>query len=190
MRERAFRDQLVTQMNIQPGQRILDVGCGTATLALLIKKRYPDTEVVGLDPDTQILDIARRKAAREGAQIRFDVGYADRLPYADATYDCVTSSLVLHHLTSEVKRAALDEAYRVLRPGGQLHVADFGSARNPLLRLVFAPVMLLHGEGAKDNVQGRLPIFMREAGFTEVVEKEPVKTVFGTVCFYMASKAA
>jgi ubiquinone/menaquinone biosynthesis C-methylase UbiE len=180
---------LVEHMAIQPGQGILDVGCGTGTLALLIKERHPQSEVVGLDPDPQILAIARRKAARSGAEVRFDVGYADRLPYPDASFDRVTSSLVFHHLTREIKRAALGEAHRVLRPGGELHIADIGRASGVLMRLAVRPIVLLDGtDRVKDNLAGRLPEFMTESGFTEVVDCEPFGTTFGPVSLYRARK--
>ena len=80
-------------MAIRPADQILHIACGTGTLALLIKDRHFDSEVVGLDPDPRILEIARRKAVRAGAAIQFDVGYADRLPYPGASFDRVTSSL-------------------------------------------------------------------------------------------------
>lgn len=189
MRERLFKGRLVEQMAIQPGQRILDIGCGTGTLALLIMERHPQSEVVGLDPDPQILAIARRKAARSGADVRFDVGYADRLPYPDASFDRVTSSLVFHHLTREIKRAALADAYRVLRPGGELHIADVGHASGVLMHLAVRPIVLLDGtDRVKDNIAGRLPEFMKGAGFNEVVECEPFKTAFGPVSLYRATK--
>ena len=189
MRERRFKSRLVEQMAIQPGHRILDVGCGTGTLALLIKERHPQSEVVGLDPDPQILAIARRKTASARADVRFDVGYADRLPYPDAGFDRVISSLAFHHLTRETKRAALREAYRVLRPGGELHIADVGRASGVLMRLAVWPIVLLDGtDRVKDNVAGRLPAFMNEAGFTDVVEAEPFRTTFGPISLYRASK--
>ena len=189
MRERLFKGRLVDQMAIQPGQRILDVGCGTGTLALLIKERYSQIEVVGIDPDPQILAIARRKAARSGAEVRFDVGYGDRLPYPDASFDRVTSSLVFHHLRRETKRAALGEAYRVLRPGGELHIADIGRASGVLMRLAVRPIVILDGtDRVKDNIAGRLPAFMTDSGFTEVVECEPFRTALGPVSLYRATK--
>ena len=167
------------------------MGCGTGTLALLIKKRHPEGEVVGLDPDSQILTIASRKAARAGAEVRFDVGYADRLPYPDAGFDRATSSLVFHQLTRETKLAALREAYRVLSPGGELHIADIGRASSALMRIALTPVLLLDGaDRVKGNVAGLLPAFMSEEGFTDVVAVEPFNTVFGPVCLYRASKPA
>src|ERR1700704_3348304 len=74
IREDRFRQQLVERMRIEPGQRVLDVGCGTGTLLLQIKTREPTAEVVGLDPDRSILDIARKKGAVAGVSISFEVG--------------------------------------------------------------------------------------------------------------------
>jgi SAM-dependent methyltransferase len=191
MREREFKRRLVEQMRIEAGQRVLDVGCGTGTLALLIKRDHPGSEVVGLDPDSQILAIARYKAERSGAQVRFEVGYADRLPYPDISFDRVTSSLVFHHLSHELKIRALQEAFRVLRSAGELHVADFGRPTSTLMRVALVPVRLVDGLGTRrDNVAGRLPAFMSEAGFREVAETARFQTPFGPVCIYRASKAA
>src|SRR5688572_3323558 len=95
--ERARRG-LVEQAALRPGQRVLDVGCGTGSLTLLIKRLYPQVDVVGLDPDAKALDRARRKAARAGLPIAFDQGFADRLPYEDQAFDRVFSSLMFHHL--------------------------------------------------------------------------------------------
>jgi SAM-dependent methyltransferase len=189
MRERLFKDRLVAQMAIDPEHRILDVGSGTGTLALMIKRSEPGSEVVGLDPDPGILAIAGRKAERAGLKVRFEQGYGDQLPYPDALFDRVTSSLVFHHLTSDVKRRSLAEAFRVLRPGGEIHIADFGRPRNALMRAVSMSVRLLDGRRTTaDNLAGRLPIFIAEAGFTEVVEAECFQTLFGQVCLSKAAK--
>lgn len=90
-------------MRLEPGKRLLDVGCGTGTLALQVKEEHPKVDVIGLDPDSEILAIARRKAQRSGADIRFDLGYADRLPSEDSSFERVVSSLVFHHLPHETK---------------------------------------------------------------------------------------
>ena len=191
MRERAFKGRLVDQMELKPGHHVLDVGCGTGTLALLVLERQPKSSVVGLDPDATILDIARRKARGASGTISFDIGYADRLPYADGTFDRVASSLVFHHLARATKRAALGEAYRVLRPGGQLHIADIGQPRSALMRVAVAPVILLDGpERVKDNASGLLPGFIADAGFSDVAETQPFQTLFGPVSLYRAVKKA
>src|SRR5207249_8767146 len=90
--ERHWRTRLVDQMRMLSGQHVLDIGSGTGTLALLIKEKHPGVDVVGIDPDTQILEIASRKARRVRADIRFDLGYADRLPYSDSSFDRVVRS--------------------------------------------------------------------------------------------------
>jgi SAM-dependent methyltransferase len=130
--ESRFKAHLIEQAQIQPGHRVLDLGCGTGTLTILIKQRHPETEVVGLDVDAQVLEIARKKAAKAGVDITWHQGTGHRLPYPGNSFDRVLSSLVFHHLNAENKRWALQEVFRVLRPGGELHVADFGRPHNGL----------------------------------------------------------
>src|SRR3954471_4188287 len=111
---------------VRPGQRVLEIGCGTGNLALLVKAREPGAHVVGLDPDFAALARARRKARRRGLPVQWDVGSAAELPYPDASLDRVLSSLMLHHLPDHAKQRALAEARRVLRHGGELHLVDVG----------------------------------------------------------------
>ena len=185
LRERQWRGRLVDQMRIEAGLQILDVGCGTGTLALLVNERWPTVEVVGIDPDPQILEIARRKAGRTTTAVRFDLGYADRLPYRDSSFDRVVSSLVFHHLSHETKVLALREAWRVLRPGGELHIADVGRPTSTFMRIAVSPFRLFDGVGAtEDNLAGRLPTLIADAGFSEVVETGRV--LLGVVCLYRA----
>ena len=117
MREEQFKKQLVRQAQIQAGQNVLDLGCGTATLTILIKQTHPEAEVTGLDGDPRVLAIGRAKAAKAGAAIILDQGMSFRLPYSDESFDRVLSSLLFHHLNTENKQRTLDEVYRVLRPG-------------------------------------------------------------------------
>jgi ubiquinone/menaquinone biosynthesis C-methylase UbiE len=174
-------------MRMEPGQQVLDVGSGTGTLAILIKQKHPRVEVIGIDPDTQILEIARRKARRARAEIRFDLGYADRLPYSDSSFDRVVSSLVFHHLAPKTKVLALREAWRVLHPGGELHIADVGRPRSALMRIAVAPFRLYDVLGAtEDNLAGRLPALIAAAGFAEV--RETGRVLLGVVCLYRAEK--
>ena len=189
MREQVWKKRLVDQARIQPGQRILDVGCGTGTLDLLIKSKHSDADVIGLDPDPEILAIARQKASKSGAGIRFDVGYADQLPYPDASFDRVVSSLVFHHLRHDAKVRAFREVLRVLRPRGELHLADIGRPSNAIVGVAALPLRLIDGiRATEDNLAGRLPAMMGDAGFSEVTETG--RLFFGAVCLYRASKPA
>lgn len=133
IRESTIKPRLVEQMKVKKGHRILDLGCGTSTLTIMIKKTQPEAEVIGLDIDTKILAFARSKVEREGLDITFELGAATELPYLDESLDRVVSSMVFHHLDREKKVRALKEIFRVLRPGGELHIADFGKPHNALM---------------------------------------------------------
>ena len=190
-RETAFKAALLAQANIALGQRVLDLACGTATLTIAAKQRQRHCEVIGVDGDPQILARARDKARAAGVLIGLQQAMADRLPYPAGRFDAVLSSLFFHHLTRAGKLAALREAHRVLAPGGMLHVADWGQAANPLMRVLFLLVQLLDGFATTaDNVAGRLPDFMREAGFADVAERQRFATPLGTVSLYSARKPA
>jgi ubiquinone/menaquinone biosynthesis C-methylase UbiE len=111
--------------------------------------------------------------------ITFDPGSATALPYPDASFDRVVSSLVFSLLSSEDKQRAVREAYRVLRGGGELHVADFGPPHTPWGRLI-APRMRRF-EPISDNLDGRLPAMLRDAHFEDVGEDARFATIFGTI---------
>ncbi len=186
-RERTFKAALVAQAALQPGQRVLDLACGTATLTIAAKRSQSQAEIVGLDGDAEILERARRKTAEAGLELRFDRALSHEMPYADATHDVVLSSLFFHHLDRDAKLATFREVRRVLRPGGVLHVADWGQAANPLMRVLFYLVQLLDGfETTADNVAGRLPQLMRDAGFVDVAETRRFATPLGTISLYRA----
>jgi len=187
LKEEKFKVLLVEQARVRLGQRVLDLGCGTGTLTILVKKAAPAATVVGLDGDPEALALAREKAAREGVEIEFQEALAWEAPFEPASFDRVVSSLVFHHLTTENKRRTLRKIRDWLRPGGELHVADWGRAQDLLMRLAFLPVQLLDGfETTSDNVRGLLVPLIREAGFEEVAETRRERTVFGTLSLYRA----
>jgi len=186
MPEAALKRQLVEQARIRPGHRVLDLGCGTATLTILIKQLHPGAEVAGLDGDQKILEIAMAKVARAGLDIALEQGMSFALPYPDSSFDRALSSMVFHHLTGENKARTLQEVFRVLRPGGELHVADFGKPHNALMGLI--SLIMRRLETASDNIKGLLPGMVRRAGFEEVEEAARRMTIFGTVCLYRARR--
>ncbi|MBI5443509.1 MAG: methyltransferase domain-containing protein [Deltaproteobacteria bacterium] len=188
MRESVLKGALLAQARIEAGHRILDVGCGTGTLLLLAKESCPETLLAGLDPDPAILTIARRKALRAGVSVSLVRGDAVRLPHPDGAFDRVLTSFMLHHLTSEEKLRALGEARRVLRPGGELHVLDFGRPRGPLA--VAASLLLRFAERPRDNLEGLLPDMLRRAGLAEVEEPRSFGTLFGTVTLVRGTRRA
>ncbi len=189
MREATFKSRLVAQADLRPGHRVLDIGCGTATLTIEIKRSQPEAEVVGLDGDPDVLRRAAAKVAAAGLTIALDHGFSDRLPYADASFDRVLTSLLLHHLTAETKRKTLAEIRRVLRPGGQVHIADWGKAQDAVMRGAFFLIQLLDGFATTtDNVNGKIPEFLREAGLADVRETGRLRTVFGTLSLYCGER--
>ena len=177
--------QLVDQARIQPDQRILEIGCGTGNLAILIKRLHPGAEVVGIDPDPKALARAQRKARRKTLNVRLDRGFAEELPYSDASFDRVVSALMFHHLGPEEKEKTLEEARRVLKPGGSLHLVDFGgaTARSD----GFLARVHHRSERLRYNFGDRIPMLMREAGFADPTEVAHRVTIAGRFTYYRAS---
>jgi len=186
LRERAFKERLVDLANIRAGHRVLDVGSGTGTLVILIKQRVPEATVVGVDGDPNICDMARRKIEAAGLDIELREGFAQKLPFPDASFDRVVTSLVVHHLTLADKEAAFREMARILVPGGELLVADVGPPRSTPGRIA-ASVIRRVGHLA-DNFDGRLPGLMRSAGFADVEELSRLTTLFGPLAYLRGRK--
>lgn len=187
-RETTFKRRLLERANIQPAHQVLDLGCGTATLTIAIKQNVPQAMVRGLDGDAKILAIARDKARKAGVEISLDEGMSYELPYSDALFDRVVSSLFFHHLTKENKLRTLREVRRVLKPGGELHIADWGEPHNFIMRLASLPVRLLDGARTADSFEGLLPRYLQETGFVGVQLHEHYATLFGTLWLYRAGK--
>lgn len=185
--ERETKERLVAATDLRPGDRVLDIGAGTATLGLMLEKAQPEARVVGIDGDPDVLALARRKVAAAGGRVQLIEGLSRALPFPSGSFDRVVSSLVFHHLTRDDKQRTLAEARRVLRPGGTLHILDWGKAQDPFMRLAFLSVQLLDGfKTTADNVRGDLVPLMGEAGFTAVEETGRRRTVFGTLSLYRA----
>lgn len=186
--EKTFKSELRRQTDVQPGERVLDLACGTATLTIAIKQEQPAAEVFGLDGDERILAKARQKSDSARAEINFTRAFSTAMPYPDEFFDCVVTSLFLHHLTRENKKKTLLEILRVLKPNGRLHIADWDRPANLLMKLAQQPVIWLDGATTRDSFEGKLPEFIREAGFADVIETSIFNTIGGTVRLYKAIK--
>ncbi|MCZ7550876.1 MAG: class I SAM-dependent methyltransferase [Anaerolineales bacterium] len=186
MREETFKRKLIQQANIQPHMKILDLGCGTGTLTVMLRRAHPEAEVTGLDGDPEVLEIAREKS--RGLDVQWDEGLASSLPYPDSAFDRVVTSLVIHHLVTADKRRAFEEIYRVLKPRGELYILDFGAPHSSLTR--FMTTYMRRLEETADNFDGLIPRFVTEAGFGGVKEAENFVTVFGPLSIIQAMKGS
>lgn len=180
------RLDLLLQAELRPGHRILDIGCGTGSLAVLAKQRFPEVDVAGVDPDRRALERAARKARRAGVNVRFDCGFADALDYPDASFDRVFSSFMFHHLARSEKEATLRAVRRVLKPGGSLHLLDFAGSHasdhepRPEGRRT-------HGRLA-DNGEATIVRLLNDAGFADAAKTaEAARLGLVRIAFYRAA---
>jgi ubiquinone/menaquinone biosynthesis C-methylase UbiE len=151
-RERKFRQKIADLAQLRPGEAVLDVGCGTGSLALVARQRVGATgRVSGIDPAPQMISRARHKAARRGLTIDFQVGVIEQLPFADQSFDVVLSTFMMHHLPGDLKRRGLAEIARVLKPGGRVFVLDVNDTAGQW----------------KSSIRDQ-PALMKEAGFVHV----------------------
>ena len=190
--DRARRD-LIGQAEITPGQRILDIGCGTGTLAIMLGRSHPDVEVIGLDPDPKALRRAKSKATRAGVSLKLDQGFADELPYTQDSFDRVFSSFMFHHLEEENREKALREVLRVLKPQGSFHLLDFVGDHEHGSHGLFSHGLLsrlIHStDRLKDNSEARIVQLMRQAGFTNAEKVKEGQMLLGLLhtAYYRAS---
>ena len=191
-RERAFKRALLKQLEAQLGESpgdVLDLGCGTGTLAIEIARTRPDAAVTGIDADPRMLAKAAEKRRRARVEVTFTEAMAQSLPHDDESFDSVVSTLVFHHLAGRDKPLVLAEIMRVMRPDGLLHVADWARPANPLMHAMFFFVRLFDGfENTRDNFRDRLPALFSEAGFVDVAATRQFNTIAGTLALYRARK--
>jgi ubiquinone/menaquinone biosynthesis C-methylase UbiE len=183
--EEKFRDHMVQSANILPNQRVVDLGCGTASLIIKIKQKYPEVSVTGLDGDATILGIARKKINNLKLDIALEEGMIFKLPYSDNSFDRVFTTLALHHLKIPERESAIKEMFRILAPKGEILVADFGGAGSKGHALTGLFKKIHHGsDGSAKTMEETL----REAGFTAINNFGNFKTLFGNIYCLRASK--
>jgi ubiquinone/menaquinone biosynthesis C-methylase UbiE len=176
----AMREEAADLAAIRPGESVLEVGCGTGELARRARSRAGSAAIVaGIDPSAEMIGVARAKSQRAGLGIDYRVAAIEALPFVDASFDVVLSSLMMHHLPEDLKQLGLAEVRRVLKPGGRLLIVDMKRPTGFLSRLALPIVM--HG-GMTHGVQD-LPAVVSGAGFVNV---ETGDTRFGPLGFVAA----
>jgi len=167
-RERAFRERLLTLARVEVSQSVLDVGCGTGSLAMAAKRRVGRGGTVdGIDPSAQMIARATRKARRAALDVRFQQAVIEVLPFPDGRFDVVLSTVMLHHLPRAARITGAHEMRRVVKPGGCAFIADFGP---PSRRGVLAHFHR-HGHTKPDEIRALL----MDAGL-QVLDSGPVGT--------------
>ena len=177
-----LRTLTVDQALLKPGEKVLDVGCGTGAVTIPAKLRVRKNGVAaGIDPAPEMIAVARQKAVRAGLEIDFRVGVIESLPFPDASFDAVTSSLMMHHLPEQLQARGLAEIFRVLKPGGRLLIADMMLPNTPTKR--FLTSFVFH-HGTEFGIEN-LTTLLRESGF---VESTQLEARFLTIGFVRATK--
>jgi ubiquinone/menaquinone biosynthesis C-methylase UbiE len=162
-RERAFRETLLRLARLEPGESVLDVGCGTGTLAIAAKRQVGTTGTVyGIDPSPEMLARASKKARKAGVEVIFTKAAGQALPFPDAQFDVVLSTLMLHHLSRKGRQQCAGEIRRILRPGGRVLAVDFGASARE--RRGFLSHFHRHGHVKLHNIDALLS----EAGLSMV----------------------
>jgi ubiquinone/menaquinone biosynthesis C-methylase UbiE len=175
-RDKAIRRKLLALAAPQPGEKLLDVGCGTGTFAIAAKARVPDLDVHGIDASPEMIEVAGEKAHNAAKELDLRVALIEALPFPDASFDIVTSSLMLHHLPDELKSRGVQEIRRVLKPGGRFLAVDIAAEGHSPIGHLLAIIGVAHGESLADKVT---PI-LRASGFANV---EVVPTRFKSMAF-------
>lgn len=190
-RETVYRQQLLTGIEAVRPSRLLDLGCGTGSLAIMAATRHPDWTVIGVDADPAILSIAARKADRAGATVEFVNACAQEPGLVNASVDVVVSSLLFHHLDGAGKHAAFAQCLRLLRPGGEMHLLDWGKPQDVLMSVAILPVRMLDGfANTRDNVRGALAGMMTAAGFSDVRTVSRLRTPLGSLALIKGVRPA
>jgi demethylmenaquinone methyltransferase/2-methoxy-6-polyprenyl-1,4-benzoquinol methylase/phosphoethanolamine N-methyltransferase len=180
-RMRQLRQMTVDYAQVRLGESVLDIGCGTGAVIIPAKMKAGNKGIaVGIDPDPDMISIARQKATKAGLEIDFRIGVIESLPFADNTFDVVTSSLMMHHLSDKLRIKGLAEIWRTLKPGGRIMIADMMRPSGSHFKKFFTSVILHHGHIVEFGIQD-MPNLLKDAGFEDVEQMDARLLTIGFV---------
>ena len=181
--EKKIKQALIDQMNLSGEEIILDFGCGTGTLAIMIKEQFPSVTIRGLDVDPKILAIAERKIASKMLNIQLHEYDGENFPFLGYQhFDKIVSTLAFHHIPTAVKRKIIPQLYKLIKPDGQIFIADFGRPRNLYQKVIFRLLRRFDGiDNTHVNAEGLLPDFIKAGGFKAVDLVRSYNTIFGSI---------
>ena len=163
-RDKAIRQKLMEIAAPSPGETVVDVGCGTGTLAIAIRPRVGEGAVHGIDASPEMIEVAKEKAAKAGSSVDFQVALIEAIPFPVASFDLVTSSLMLHHLPDDLKRQGFAEIRRVLKPGGRFLAMDFAAHSHSFV----GHLLSVFGHSRGESIVNKLTPMLKDAGFADV----------------------
>ena len=188
-RERRWREKLIEQMSPRNGEAILDVGCGTGTFALLIKRQAPGARVVGLDPDPEVLARAASKAEAAGVEIEWRRGFAHDAAAFAGEFDKAVSTLVFHQVPLEEKSAGIKAMLKAVRPSGEIHIADYCRQQDWLMRQLFRTVQAMDGRtNTQANAEGAVERILGLLGGSPPAPEEVLRTPTGAISLFRLRK--
>lgn len=187
--ERKIKKAMIYHADFSPTQNVLDYGCGTGTLLLMIKRNFPEINLTGIDVSQEMVGLAKHKIKKEDLELSVLKYDGKTLPFPDDSFEKIVSSFVFHHLSTAGKREALKELFRVLKTDSQLCITDFGKGKNLFTALSFQIIRLLDGyENTLVNAKGLIPQFISETGFKKIEQKKVFNTLWGSVYIWIALK--
>lgn len=187
--EKKIKKATIAYADFSPTQNVLDYGCGTGTLLLMIKRKFPEINLTGIDVSQEMVGLAKHKIKKENIEVPVFKYDGKTLPFPDNSFKKIVSSFVFHHLSTRGKRDALKELYRVLKTDSQFCITDFGKGKNLFTTLSFQVMRLLDGyENTLVNAKGLIPQFISETGFKKIEQKKVFNTLWGSVYIWIAVK--
>lgn len=187
--ERQIKLRVIELANPSTGDKLLDFGCGTGTLLKLLAEQHATAKAYGVDIDERMMRVAKIKLEKFSDQVTLVSYEGGKLPFENNLFDTVVSSWVFHHFTDEQKVEAFEQIFAKLKPSGKLIIADWGKPSNLLMRLLFFCVQVVDNfKTTAANVAGKIPHFMRLAGFENVKTIESKSTPLGTLAYYTGEK--